>query len=282
MLVPSIAVSRTPCEKKLYSSGLLRSHLTVSLGNLSFFFHWRKLHHLCVDLCLIFLAAQTCCSDHSFLLLRPEDFGAEGSMVSYCPNFLRRTQADDLFLFLQSFEHWKREIDDFGPQDRKSFYWANAFCTFSYVGLRLKPNPWPSPLLRVRDQINEHFTASGFPQLTGCLGNNYEEGIGSIVWHCDEVRAHGPQPLIVSLTLSPAGARDFKLKHKETGTEMTQTLDHGSLIVMYGPCQKFWLHSLPLDAGKLAPHRISLTFRSIVPGYEDAQQDNGSMRDCLA
>eukprot|EP00961_Rhodomonas_salina_P191419 2583144-Rhodomonas_salina.1 len=71
-------------------------------------------------------------------------------------------------------------------------------------------------VLQARDQLNAHFCASGFPALTGCLANNYEAGQGSIVWHCDEVRAHGPQPLIVSLTLSPAGTHDFKLKHKES------------------------------------------------------------------
>lgn len=60
----------------------------------------------------------------------------------------------------------------------------------------------------------------------------------------------------------------------------------GSALVMAGRAQEVWQHQLPLypapplddgaDGGMAArpraPHRISLTFRSIVPGFEDELQ----------
>jgi hypothetical protein len=39
-------------------------------------------------------------------------------------------------------------------------------------------------------------------------------------------------------------------------------------VLMAGDTQEKWLHQLP-DTGDDMPHRVSLTFRSIVPGFED-------------
>ena len=53
-------------------------------------------------------------------------------------------------------------------------------------------------------------------------------------------------------------------------TSMALALPSGSALVMAGDAQDHWEHSLPLDAAA-APRRVSLTFRSIVPGYEDGR-----------
>eukprot|EP00966_Prymnesium_polylepis_P095272 2206612-Prymnesium_polylepis.1 len=48
------------------------------------------------------------------------------------------------------------------------------------------------------------------------------------------------------------------------------SLEAGSVLVMAGLTQEVFEHELPLRPGD--PHRISLTFRSIVAGYE-AERD---------
>ena len=42
-------------------------------------------------------------------------------------------------------------------------------------------------------------------------------------------------------------------------------------LVMAGETQSQWEHALPLEPGR-DPHRISLTFRSIVPGWEEGRE----------
>ena len=224
----------------------------------------------------------------------------EGSIVCYIPNLISKQQADDLFNWMRVNINWRREVDNFGPQDRLSAYFGDPGCTFAYVGLVLKPQDWPAPLLQVRRQLEARL--NGYPLLQGipcsaCLANNYLPGEGHIVWHHDETRAHGPRPLIVSVSLCPDGERPFELRRRQAAPpppaaadapEQSLPLGHGSALVMAGATQRHWLHRLPL-CGPGAPHRISLTFRSIVPGFEDALAAAAAaaggapgMRDCAS
>jgi alkylated DNA repair dioxygenase AlkB len=217
---------------------------------------WNRLVHPCVD--------------------------GSGASICYIPSLIDKVEADYLFDWLLRNVEWRREIDNFGPQDRLSAYFGDAACTFSYVGLTLKPRPWPTPMLKARYQLEAHLAKdpflSGIP-CSACLVNNYPPGEGQIVWHHDEIRAHGPRPLIASVTLSPDGERPFELRRRAVASggdsasaaasDLSLSLAHGSALIMAGNAQEDWLHRLPLP-GPSAPHRISLTFRSIVPGFEDA------------
>jgi alkylated DNA repair dioxygenase AlkB len=211
-------------------------------------------------------------------LVQPDNDGT-GASIFYIPSLIEKVDADHLFHWLLKNVEWRREIDNFGPQNRLSAYFGDTGCTFSYVGLTLKPRPWPTPMLKVRQHLEAHLVKDPFLSgisCSACLVNNYPPGEGHIVWHHDEVRAHGPRPLIVSVTLSPDGERPFELRRRsaaagsESGdADLSLSLAHGSALVMAGSAQEGWLHRLPLP-GPGAPHRISLTFRSIVPGFEDA------------
>eukprot|EP00658_Telonema_sp_P-2_P014318 TRINITY_DN15441_c0_g1_i2.p1 TRINITY_DN15441_c0_g1~~TRINITY_DN15441_c0_g1_i2.p1 ORF type:complete len:124 (-),score=29.94 TRINITY_DN15441_c0_g1_i2:106-477(-) len=101
---------------------------------------------------------------------------------------------------------------------------------------------------------------------TAVLCNRYPEGEGEIPWHSDEVRAHGPAKVVASLSLG--GPRHFELKrHEAEDSELEAVLlEPGSVLLMAGTTQESWLHRLPLTGGDR--ERISLTMRSIVPGYE--------------
>jgi hypothetical protein len=75
---------------------------------------------------------------------------------------------------------------------------------------------------------------------------------------------------------------------KNEEPHITLPLRHGSALVMAGTTQDTWLHRLPLP-GPTAAHRISLTFRSIGPGFEDARAAGAAgaagearMRDCTS
>eukprot|EP00965_Chrysotila_dentata_P194523 6176418-Pleurochrysis_carterae.AAC.3 len=95
-------------------------------------------------------------------------------------------EAQQLFDELLNGVNWRVENDDFGPQQRQTFYCADEGCVFRYVGLKLVPNPWPTQLLLARKKVA---AAVGMPEdlFTACLLNRYDDNEGSIGWHYDEV-----------------------------------------------------------------------------------------------
>lgn len=173
---------------------------------------------------------------------------------------------------------WRTHVDDFGPQDRLTAYWGDAGTAFWFVGLRLEPEAWPlSPLLAAARAAAQRAAGDGVA-LTACLANRYDAGEGFIAPHGDEVRAHGPEPVICTLSLG--GPREIVLMEREgcegaagERRQVRRRLEPGSVLVMRGRAmQDEWRHELPLASGGAGanPVRIALTFRSIVPGYEDS------------
>lgn len=103
-----------------------------------------------------------------------------------------------------------------------------------------------------------------------CLVNYYATGSDSISYHSDDERFLGPEPAIASFTLG--AKRDFLMKHKpiapkngENPSEITPVklqLASGDMVLMRGPTQANWLHSIPKRKGPDADKgRINITFR---------------------
>lgn len=200
------------------------------------------------------------------------------SFVSLIENVVNPVQASDLFSSLcASEEIWRREVDDFGPQERLSAYFGDDDAIFAYVGVSCIPRKWPQPLSALCDRLNDILAQKKLLQnpITACLINNYEPDEGQIVWHYDEMRACGESKLVVSVSLG-LGSRRFELCKRVDDVDdpdniISITLPVGSALIMGKETQEHWLHRLPLDEGD-APHRLGLTFRSIVPGFESQLQ----------
>jgi alkylated DNA repair dioxygenase AlkB len=226
--------------------------------------------------------------------------------VAHFPNFLSTSQSSELFETLKTSIPWRLEEDSFGPQGRLTYYVGNKDAVFHYVGLTLNPNPWPQELTPINVKLEKEIMPivrkhlhmeNNKQQITGCLLNNFEENKGSIVHHCDEVRAHGEIKCVISLSLGGAryfsirpklhtmmlkqtptseASRDNKITHETLRTtnnvvdidkeERIVLMNPGSLVVMAGDTQELFEHSIPPMPN--APPRISLTFRTIVEGFE--------------
>ncbi len=93
-----------------------------------------------------------------------------------------------------------------------------------------------------------------------CLVNYYASGADSIAYHTDDEAFLGPNPAIASLSLG--ARRDFLMKpkassgssaavqpHERRGGSAIPTLKlalaSGDMVVMRGPTQAHWLHSIP-------------------------------------
>ena len=70
----------------------------------------------------------------------------------------------------------------------------------------------------------------------------------------------GPAPVIASASFG--APRRFLLRPKRGGASVPIVLEPGSLLVMRGPTQRHWLHSVPPTRRPVGP-RINLTFRRI-------------------
>ena len=210
-------------------------------------------------------------ADLSPRLLSPPDKG-----YVYALPLVSRTVAAELYhFFTDEFRGWRTETDAFGRQARATAYFGDEGTLFSYVGLTLRPKAWPMHhALTAARQRADLIAAAHGTRITSCLANHYGAGSDSIPWHSDEVRAHGDAKLVLSLSLG--GERRMLLRPKRAGSEgrgdgvLALTLPPGSAVAMAGAAQDYWEHSLPLDS-RAAPRRVSLTFRTIVPGYEEGR-----------
>lgn len=140
-------------------------------------------------------------------------------------------------------------------QPRLSAWYGDA--AYSYSGIRLAPAPF-TPLLEILRLVVQD--ASGC-EFNSVLLNYYRNERDSMGMHSDDEPELGPQPAIASLNFG--AARTFILKHKHNKKTVRVELTDGSLLLMAGETQKYWLHGINKMTRALQG-RVNLTFRKIV------------------
>ncbi len=180
--------------------------------------------------------------------------------VYYVPAFFSKEESDGYFAQLQRQVDWQQEhVRLFGkkiPMPRLTAWYGDK--DYTYSGLQNKPRPW-LPLLLELKQAVEQRTGNSYNSV---LLNFYRSGSDSMGWHSDDEPTLGQNPSIASLSFG--GTRRFGFRHKTNKALKNQylTLQHGSLLLMQGPTQHFWQHSIPKTAATVEP-RINLTFRQV-------------------
>lgn len=186
----------------------------------------------------------------------------ENGLLLYFPDFIGKPECDRHILRLQNEIQWKQEtFRIFGktyPTPRLTAWHGDEGKGYSYSGLKLSPNPWTEPLLQIKIRIE---AATGY-LFNSVLLNWYRNGSDSMGWHADDEKELGTNPVIASLSLG--APRMFRFREIENHkNSFGLTLESGSLLLMAGPLQHYWQHSLPRSAKPMGD-RINLTFRTIV------------------
>lgn len=182
--------------------------------------------------------------------------------VLYYPSFFDTATSDTIYHDLNNTIQWKQDdIKVFGkihPQPRLTALYGNNDKSYTYSNITMHPHPFTSDLLHIKEKI-ELISKVNF---TTCLLNLYRDGRDSNGWHSDNEKELGKQPVIASVSLGQE--RWFHFKHK-TNKNLKQKiiLQHGSLLIMKGTTQEYWLHQIPKTKKVIRP-RINLTFRIIV------------------
>ena len=131
--------------------------------------------------------------------------------------------------------------------------------SYTYSGIKMDAKPWTKNLLMIKESI-EPIAKTTFNSV---LINYYRDGKDRVAWHSDDEKELGKNPVIASVSLG--AERKFKLRHKKYKENQLQheiSLRNGSLLLMSGSTQHYWLHEIPRTAKPIGP-RINLTFRVI-------------------
>lgn len=189
--------------------------------------------------------------------LRPIPF--EDGQLAWMPQLPLPWSNADVMARLIAETAWREEtVVVYGKrhlQPRLSAWHGDA--AYTYSGLRLEPLPF-TPLL---DTLRDAVQAATGHVFNSVLLNYYRNERDSMGMHSDDEPELGPQPAIASLSLG--AARTFILKHKYNKKTVRLDLTDGSLLLMTGETQKYWLHGINKMTRSLQA-RVNLTFRKIV------------------
>lgn len=183
--------------------------------------------------------------------------------VQFRPAFYGPEQSEGLMHLLLAETCWKQEtITLWGKQHlqpRLSAWYGDADSMYAYSGVVLNPHPWTGTLLKIRRDIEN---ASGH-RFNSVLLNLYRDGNDSVGWHSDAEPELGTMPVIASLSLGETRTFRFRHKLRKEFKPVSLELNDGSLLLMAGPTQRFWQHTIVKERRLCGP-RINLTFRTIL------------------
>ena len=179
--------------------------------------------------------------------------------VDYISELMRRDDADEAYRLALSNIQWRQErIVVYGKQldvPRLSAWFSDVGHTYTYSGIVHEPQSIP-PFMQLIKQCIEETTQFHFNSV---LANLYEHGAHSVGWHADNEPELGPDVNIASFSLG--STRRLKLRHRHLrNRSVSIDLEHNSLLMMYEPLQRHWLHELPKTKRDVGP-RVNFSFR---------------------
>jgi len=182
--------------------------------------------------------------------------------VAYAADFVQPELSVRYFQELKERIQWKQEQIKFGKTDinlpRLTSWIGDPGAKYFYSGIHNEPVTWFEPLSALRKQCDNLFPNH---PVNSVLCNYYRTGADSIGYHSDNERDLVDNSTIITVSLG--GPRTFYLKSRDGKGEIRKlSLENGSVLLMYGDCQKRWLHCIPKEP-ELNEPRISLTFRTV-------------------
>lgn len=180
--------------------------------------------------------------------------------VHYYGKLLDKSQADLFLINLMETIKWENDKAIlFGKEiitKRKVGWYGTKPYQYTYSHITKQALAWTKELFLLKT-IVEMETSETF---NSCLLNLYHTGEEGMGWHSDAETDLIKDGAIASLSLG--SERKFAFKHKQSNEKVELLLEHGSLLVMKGSTQTFWVHKLPTTK-KVTTPRINLTFRTI-------------------
>lgn len=186
----------------------------------------------------------------------------------FIPDFYTPSVSDFFLKDLEAELAWEQgEITLFGNkilEPRLTAWYGDAGKIYTYSGKKQEPLVWHRHLLTIKKDAetaieNQLQTAALFNSV---LCNYYRNGQDSMGFHADNEPELGKNPTIASVNFGET--RRFKFRRRDDkNVKYELALTHGSLLVMSGAMQHYWVHAVPKEPKRTKP-RINLTFRYIL------------------
>ncbi len=122
---------------------------------------------------------------------------------------------------------------------RKVAWYATQPFSYTYSKITKTAKPWIPILDELKTMVEENSNET----YNSCLLNLYHDGNEGMAWHSDAERDLKKNGAIGSLSFG--AERKFSFKNKQTKETISIVLQHGSLLIMKGTTQNYWLHRLP-------------------------------------
>lgn len=191
-----------------------------------------------------------------------QHFNLPNAELIYVPNFFSKAQSDAYFKIINTETNWQHNtITVFGKtykEPRHTALFGNTNQPYGYSNIVMHPEAFTPTLKTIKEKV-ENFCQHQFNTL---LINLYRNGNDSNGWHADNEKVLGKNPVIASVSFGEE--RPFHFKHRTLKSERHKlVLKHGSLLLMKGEMQHYWLHQIAKTKKEIAA-RINLTFRTIL------------------
>lgn len=191
-------------------------------------------------------------------------FHQDSCEVTYASSFLSVLEQKRLVdFFSRSSDQFKHETIYGVQTTRATASFGDEGLIYRYSGVTRIASPWSEELLEVREKL---FSLTG-TRYNYVLVNHYPKGDSVIGLHSDSEKDLVPNSPIASVSIGAYRSMEFVLKedHKK---KLDVILRSGSLLLMKGATQKYWLHrilraSLKDSINFNAP-RWNLTFRLVI------------------
>jgi alkylated DNA repair dioxygenase AlkB len=183
---------------------------------------------------------------------------ALGAWLEIEPGWIAAAEGDGLLAALRDELRWEqREIVLYGKRvmQPRLIAWAGER-PYRYSGQTLEPRPLEGALGPVLEAVRAR-TRVPFNHV---LVNRYRDGRDSMGFHADDEAELGENPQVATVSLG--ATRRFVLRPRRgRDTEpLSYDLEHGSLLIMGGTCQRQYHHGIPRQLS-VQDERVSLTFR---------------------
>lgn len=192
---------------------------------------------------------------------QPRNLLHKDGIVNYYGTLMSSAEASCYFDNLLNDIEWKNdEVVISGKRivtKREVAWYGDKPFEYTYSNTTKLALPWTRQLKELK-AIVEQKTGELF---NTCLLNLYHDGSEGVAWHSDGEKDLKKNASIASMSLG--AERKFFFKHKQSKKTVSLILQNGSLLIMKGVTQTYWLHRLPPTKTVSKP-RINLTFRTII------------------
>jgi len=175
-------------------------------------------------------------------------------VAQYYGKLYSAQQATELYSKLFDGVPWENDVlYMFGKRivtQRKVAWFGDRPFDYNYSKQSKKALPWTKELFTIKEKIEFESQES----YNSCLLNLYHQGEEGMGWHSDNEKELKKHAAIASISFG--AERKFVFKHRETKEKCSLLLEHGSMLLMKGEIQDFWLHSLP-KTKKITTPRIN-------------------------